>query len=142
MKYTQIKKYKYCLAEDFTMVLPYDFGVGEFDWAIILGTSITIKRGYCWDGASGGCPDFKSIMRGALVHDALYQMIRLKVIDINMRLIADEVLYECCIEDGMYKLVAKTVKKAVNTFGGVWINKGDAVPKVITLDFTPKSTAA
>jgi hypothetical protein len=38
--------------------------------------TLAIFRGYQWDGASGPTLDTKSNMRAALVHDALYDLLR------------------------------------------------------------------
>ena len=37
---------------------------------------LIIKRSYAWDGPSGPTIDTKNFMRGSLVHDALYQLMR------------------------------------------------------------------
>lgn len=80
---------------------------------------LTIAAGYAWDGASGPAIDTPSFMRGSLVHDALYQLIRLGVLakdDHRQR--ADEVLRETVLEDGMHPVRAWWVYHAVRTFGG------------------------
>jgi len=43
--------------------------------------TLTIKKGYAWDGASGIAIDTCNFMRGSLVHDALYQLMRNDLID-------------------------------------------------------------
>jgi len=77
---------------------------------------LLIKKGYSFDGASGA-KDTKTIMRGALVHDALYQLLRMEKIEPKYKKEADKLLYKCCIEDGMWKLRAKWVYAAVKKFG-------------------------
>lgn len=62
---------------------------------------LTIKAGYCWDGPSGPSLDTKSFMRGSLVHDSLYQLMREKNIDVGWRETADRELVRICKEDGM-----------------------------------------
>ena len=37
---------------------------------------LAIMDGYAWDGPSGPTIDTKNFMRGSLVHDALYQLMR------------------------------------------------------------------
>lgn len=115
--------------QDFVATLPYDFGNAVHGWVEVCGNKITIKKGYCWDGATGAV-DTKAFMRGSLVHDALYQLIRLGLIDIIFRKLADEVLYDFNIEDGMFKIKAKVVRFMVNTFGGIWLNKGKAKQEI------------
>jgi hypothetical protein len=49
------------------------------------------RVGYVWDGASGP-KDTQSVMRAALVHDCLYQLIRLDVLPEDFRAFADGLL--------------------------------------------------
>lgn len=79
--------------------------------------SLAISEGYAWDGPSGPTIDTKNFMRGSLVHDALYQLIREKKINENQRRRADEILREICLEDGMSKIRAWWVFWGVNLFG-------------------------
>ena len=116
IKYKQ--GFKYQLNEDYSLrinILPTD--PIETDY-LRLGTSgiLRIKKGYAWDGASGITFDSKSSMRGALVHDALYQLLRLKLLSQTYRNYADELLRDICIEDGMWKWRANMWYKAVRKF--------------------------
>ncbi len=43
--------------------------------------NLLIRRGYCWDGPSGPVKDTHDNMRGALEHDALYQLMRQNELD-------------------------------------------------------------
>jgi hypothetical protein len=79
---------------------------------------ITIKRFYCWDGASGPAIDTKNFMRGSLVHDALYQLLRLDLLPQNLRASADQTLYEICRADGMGWFRANYVRRILLRFGG------------------------
>lgn len=96
------KGYKYQLAKDYTIktgIIGY-----TADTHFIILTSIgvlIIKKGYSWDGASGPTVDTKSTMRGSLVHDALYQLMRWELIPQEERQYADELLSKICKEDGM-----------------------------------------
>ncbi len=47
---------------------------------------LTVRLGYASDGPSGPTVDTKTIMRGAFVHDALYQLIRCRDIVQEWRL--------------------------------------------------------
>ena len=79
---------------------------------------LIIKKGYAWNGASG-IPDTSNIMRGSLVHDALYQLMR--TVDHfdkeTYRDPVDRLLQQMCIKDGMNSIFAWIVYKAVKTFG-------------------------
>ena len=90
---------------------------------------LTIAAGYAWDGASGPAIDTPSFMRGSLVHDALYQLIRLGVLAKDEhRQRADEVLRETVLEDGMLRIRAWWVYHAVRTFGGHYLrNKPNTI---------------
>ena len=61
-------------------------------------------------------------MRGALVHDALYQLMRQKLIGSEWRLYADELLRDLCIQDGMYQWRAKAWFRAVRKFASFAAN--------------------
>lgn len=79
---------------------------------------LTIKEGYAWDGPSGPAIDTKDFMRGALVHDALYQLMREKHLDHDTyREAADRQLQKICLEDGMWTVRAWWVYEAVRRFG-------------------------
>ena len=83
MKYRHIGHYKYELTEDFVIDLksginssslapgPQNFFVSFSPYGFMI-----LRKGYAWDGASGPAMDTPSIMRGALVHDGIYQLMR------------------------------------------------------------------
>jgi hypothetical protein len=80
--------------------------------------------GYSWDGPSGPTIDTKSFIRGSLIHDALYQLLRETGFgkghdkhDVR-RYRADQILRNVCIEDGMWKWRAKWVFRGVRVGGG------------------------
>ncbi len=78
---------------------------------------LTIKKGYCWDGPSGPTIDTKNFMRGSLIHDALYQLIRMKELALRYRISADDELRKICIDDGMSRIRAWWVYTALGFFG-------------------------
>jgi len=78
---------------------------------------LTIREGYAWDGASGPTFDTPSFRRGALVHDALYQLIREGCLPRSDKAAADNELRDLCILDGMSLLRAWYVHRAVSRFG-------------------------
>ena len=83
---------------------------------------LEIKRGYAWDGPSGPALDTLDFMRGSLVHDALYQLIRMGVLTTKYESHADDLLRELCIEDGMNPIRAWWVYKAVTMFGKYYLS--------------------
>jgi hypothetical protein len=113
--------YKYQLVEEHQVkvgVLPKNDIKTDF---IELSTEgmLIIKKGYAWDGPSGPTIDTPNFMRGSLVHDALYQLLRNELIDEEWRDEADEELRRICCEDGMPKICARWVYTAVRKWGKV-----------------------
>ena len=113
--------YKYQLAEEYPVkvsVTPKNNIKTDF---IELGTEgmLVIKKGYAWDGPSGPTIDTPNFMRGSLVHDALYQLLRNELIDEKWRDEADDELRRICVEDGMSKICARWVYIAVRKWGKV-----------------------
>jgi len=113
--------YKYQLAKDYRVkvsVVP----VQDIDTDYIgLSASgiLFIKKGYAWDGPSGPTVDTKNFMRGSLVHDALYQLMRTRHLSkTRWRAVADLELKRMCLEDGMSRLRAAWVHRGVRLGGG------------------------
>lgn len=79
---------------------------------------VRIHAGYAWDGPSGPAFDTPNFMVPSMVHDALYQLMRNKVLALDpYREIADEMMYEMCKARGMCKARAWWCKKGVRKFG-------------------------
>ncbi|OGG06602.1 MAG: hypothetical protein A3F83_15180 [Candidatus Glassbacteria bacterium RIFCSPLOWO2_12_FULL_58_11] len=116
----KLRKYKYQLTEDYRIDLEIQVEE-EIDTEFLRLTvdrELTVKKKYAWDGPSGPTFDTKSFMRGALVHDALYQLMRGKYLDFREhREYADRLLKEICRCDGMNRLRAWYVYKMVRAFG-------------------------
>jgi len=90
-----------------------------------------IREGYCWDGPSGPTIDTKNFMRGSLVHDALYQLMRESKLLRSRRKDADLLLKQICLEDGMSRLRAWWVYKGVR-LGAAPATKASAINRVRT----------
>lgn len=124
INYRNIAKYKYELNEGYIIFLREiefiftDMRLVETDFLKLMHGSLVIKKGYAWDGPSGPTIDTKNFMRGSLIHDALYQLIREGVIPKSSRKKADKILYRLCREDGMEWFRAQYVYRAVRMFGG------------------------
>ena len=119
ISYRKLRVYKYQLVEEYTIKIQLKPEKNISTDFIGLDTegNLTIKAKYAWDGPSGPTIDTRNFMRGSLVHDVLYQLMREKQIDIEKRDEADQLLKQQCIEDGMFRLRAWIVYKAVNWFG-------------------------
>jgi len=118
MRYRILHGYKYELVD--TVMVETDIKDVEVDTEFIClwpNGQLFIKSYYAWDGASGPAIDTKTIMRGSLIHDALYQLMREGYLDrTKYRSIADKILKKICLEDGMWKTRANWVYWAVKTF--------------------------
>lgn len=87
IKYTTLgrecRPYKYELLEDYEIELDHRFAAlkSEYVTCTVTKNSSTLKisRGYRWDGASGPAVDTMNWAMPSLVHDAMYQVIRLLV---------------------------------------------------------------
>lgn len=124
MKYKKLDSYKYEVVEDYTIdvnILPKQdiFEPNKSNPYIKLSSDgkLTIFKGYAWDGPSGPTIDTKNFMRGSLVHDALYQLMRQKKISLEYRDHADRLLQAICKDDGMSSFRANNVYYAVKLFG-------------------------
>ncbi|NDB81874.1 MAG: DUF1353 domain-containing protein [Alphaproteobacteria bacterium] len=111
--------WKYQLKEDYVIksgIIP-PLNV-ETEYIQLLGDgTLTIREGYAWDGPSGPTIDTKNFMRGSLVHDALYQLIREKHLPLSYRDKADRLLQSICKEDGMSAFRAWYVYQGVSGWG-------------------------
>jgi hypothetical protein len=127
--YRKIRRYKYQLME------PYQLKTGikgyQVDTPYLKLAEdglLEISKGYAWDGPSGPTIDTLNFMRGSLVHDALYQLIRIQGIPPAYKEYADLLLKKNCLEDGMSKFRASYVFHAVRLFGGPSAKPGSDKP--------------
>ena len=76
--YRKLHKYKYQLTDDYYIRIDIRPGQDlEFRFLSLSSDGIlTIRKSYAWDGPSGPTIDTMDFMRGSLVHDALYQLMR------------------------------------------------------------------
>lgn len=63
--------------------------------------AITIDTGFRWDGASGPTVDSSNTMRASLVHDAWYGCIRVGMLPVSSRRLADREMRRILKADGM-----------------------------------------
>lgn len=111
--------YKYQLKESYTVAISIKPAQPINTEYIALDTAgnLTIAAGYAWDGPSGPTIDTLTFMRGSLVHDALYQLMRESHLDHEIhREEADRLLRQLCKEDGMWSLRAWWVYHGVRLF--------------------------
>jgi hypothetical protein len=111
--------YKYQLKETYKIkidIKPKTFV--DLDYVTLdVDGMLTIKKGYAWDGPSGPTIDTLTFMRGSLVHDALYQLMRENKLEKNSpREQADQILQKICKEDGIWSMRAWWVFQGVRLF--------------------------
>lgn len=125
--------YKYQLCQDyslFTSIYPPTDIKTEYI-SLTKDSIITIKEGYAWDGPSGPTFDTKNFMRGSLVHDALYQLMRENYLDHkNYRDQADKLLEVICQQDGMSSFRSRYVHLGVRLFGEPDSDPSDNKPPI------------
>ncbi len=91
--------YKYQLKEDYVIDIRIrpDSPIDTDYLFLTLEGQLTIKKGYAWDGPSGPTIDTLNFMRGSLVHDALYQLMRARHLDTERHKdSADRLLKKIC----------------------------------------------
>lgn len=93
--------YKYQADEDYTQetgIVPRAAGGNRFTH-IDAGGKLTIFAGYAWNGANKPAINDRSFVRPSGTHDALYQLIRLGVLQPSDRAAADALLGVMLRED-------------------------------------------
>lgn len=119
---TYKKGYKYQLTHEYLVDIPIKptADIASPSGYITLSSAgeLIIAKGYAWDGPSGPTCDTLNFMRGSLVHDALYQLMRERLLDKEYyRDPADRLLRAMCKEDGMSALRAWWVYVGLRIFG-------------------------
>ena len=122
--YRNLRRYKYQVMSPFSCQIPELLArqmvtvTSNDGWIRLVNfQTMIIKQGYCWDGPSGPTIDTENFMRGSLVHDALYQLMREEKLARSFQKAADDCLRRMCIEDGMWRIRAWWVWKGVRDFG-------------------------
>src|SRR5512137_2390039 len=97
MRYREIGRFKYQLAEDKT----WETGISghSFDTEFMhmeQDGRFTLKTGYLSDGASGPTFDTDDSIEGAFLHDGLYECIRRELLPLSVKDRADRLLHDVC----------------------------------------------
>lgn len=132
MKYFERNKnYKYELASIVSQkvgFIPKDFKC-RTDFINIQSGYLTIRKRYAWDGSSipgkrfmqkvtfGKYDPDKYCKEASLVHDAFYQLMRLKLLSRDHKDTIDRLYEKMCIDGGMGKRQAARRYWAVKHFG-------------------------
>lgn len=123
--------YKYQLHRDYTVQTRITgHCVADAFYTLLQDGTLFIRAGYAWDGPSGPTLDTKTFMRGSLVHDVFYQMMREGQLPQDCFHPANDELRRLCLEDGMWSVRAWWVWRAVERFGSA--NAAVQPEKIIT----------
>lgn len=136
IKYRELKDYKFEVAEYFYLQTEFRpskdiqvFSNGKLVLSLSTSGLLEIFPGYAWDGASGIAINTKNFIRGSLVHDVPYQLMRMGLLPLSQRDKADRLLQKICIEDGMSTFRAWYVYKTVSAFGEKYARPTDKKEK-------------
>ena len=110
------RKCKYVLDEACVFEgLPFGEHINTMEMNLEDG-ELTIWPGFTWDGPSWPAIDTDDFMSAALVHDALYKLHRMGLLD--NREAADITMREIALDCGMSKFRAWYTYRGVRMFGG------------------------
>ena len=117
IEYRSLRNWKYQLTKDYMIhtgiVVGKDIKTDFID--LTKEGILTVFRGYCWDGASGGI-DTRNFMRGSLVHDCGCQLIEEGLLDKRYRPKFDLLLKDLLLEEGMSKIRAEWVYRTIKFY--------------------------
>ena len=118
MKYSEYK-YKFKVEENFSIELPFKIPDVVHPYASSKDGILSVKKGYAWDGASGPIINTRDTLVASLVHDVLYQAMRLNLIKSSKenRMIADKNFFEILKMNGVNSIRRKVWYFAVRLFG-------------------------
>jgi len=115
--------YKYQLTEMYVHQLPPEIvalliePITTKHISVSMDGLMAFSDSYSFDGPSGPTRDTKTFMRGSLVHDGGFQLIREGALPPEARPLLDLELKRICLEDGMNPIRAWYVHKGVEKFG-------------------------
>lgn len=78
------------------------------------------SAGYCWDGPSGPTIDTAGAMRPSLIHDGMYELIRLGVLPKEAKDLADEILRQEYIKDATRVVRYDHAQYLASKTDGMW----------------------
>lgn len=95
------------------------------DWITLHpdGTLI-LEAGYAWDGPSGPTFDTPNSMRGSAIHDALFQLMKLDLLDMKWFNESNREFLRWLKKDGMWYLRRRAWYLAVQLYGEAYMNRG------------------
>ncbi|MCK5614128.1 hypothetical protein KAR91_70340 [Candidatus Pacearchaeota archaeon] len=99
----------------FTKITPLE---SIFTKYIILTSNgeLIIKNGYGYNDL-GWLPSIKTTMKAMLFHEALYYLVKERLLCPSFRVDADKLLRDICIREGMWKWMAWLIYRIVRLMG-------------------------
>ena len=123
--------YKYQLEEDYCFQTNITGHTGGNSFVHIAADGmLNVYVGYAWDGPSGPTIDTENSKRPSMIHDALYQLMRMKILPQICRKRADDILYEELVKNGMLRLRAWIWYKAVRNLAAPFADPAHAKPLI------------
>ena len=113
--FSYITGIKYQITRDYATYIPVypNRKISTDHISLDIDGFLYIKKTYGFDGPSGPTMDlwfpklYKKMLRGSLIHDALYELMRHDLLDRKVwRKEADAIFRISCLEDGMVKIRA------------------------------------
>jgi hypothetical protein len=105
MELKDSKKYKYELLKDYFYKCDFLAQLPDFChlYFVKVDSTLIVRNGYQWDGPSGPTIDDDTNIRASLIHDALYQSMRTRLIakTFKFRRVIDKIFSAILKEDGM-----------------------------------------
>ena len=140
MKLRKLINYKYKLEEDIAFTTSISGIEVKTEYIELKKHGVlVIRKGYMWDGVTG-LPSFatdamlKHTARGSLLHDAFYQLIRLRLLPAYLKNKIDLEMkkqFEC---DGLNKTIVGLFYQAVKNFGSQYCKPGAvSYPKIMEI---------
>ena len=118
MRYTEGYHYQLVADEVFDDTQIYGHDIVTDFIELASGGTLTVRKGYAWDGPSGPTFDTANSMRGSLGHDALYQLMRQGHLAQPYRMAADSALSRWLEQDGMWNPRRWYWMRGVRNFAG------------------------
>lgn len=117
--------YKYELLEPYIIAVDiFDHDIKTQYFSLTPNGLLGICNMYSWDGASGPTIDGDHTIIPSLIHDVLYQAMRLGLLSQEYKGYADSLLRDMLIERGMWEVRANIWYEGVHLFGASSCKEG------------------
>lgn len=120
MNYITYKSgYKHQLSKNIRVRIPIRGYEIKTDWfSLDVDGWLEAFKGYAWDGASGPTADTPSTLFPSLIHDIIFQCIRLGLLPRKFKKLADLILKVGLVKCGMWRFRAFLWWRGVHRFAG------------------------